>query len=94
MLKIEINGGMEKVTMEGTLFDVDADMGRVMKIFNDHLKKHLGESKAKERMVFLFTIATLTSEELERAHGKLEREFPERAQKAEEAFWQYIKGRA
>lgn len=93
MLKIEINGGIERVTMEGTLFDVDADMARVMKLFNEHLKKHLGEGVGKERMAFLFTIATLTPEELERAHGKLEREFPERAQKAEEAFWQYIKGR-
>lgn len=93
MLKIEINGGMEKVTMEGTLFDVDADMLRVMKLFNEHLKKHLGEDVGKERMTFLFTVATLTPEELSRAREELDRKFPERAQKAEDAFRQYIKGR-
>ena len=93
MLKIEINGVAEKMTMEGTRFDVDADMVRVMKIFNEHLKKHLGKSKAKERMAFLFALATIPPEELERAHEELERKFPERVQKAEDAFWQYIKGR-
>lgn len=93
MLKIEINGGMEKVTMEGTLFDVDVDMLRVMKLFNEHLKKHLGENVGKERMTFLFTVATLPPEELAKAHEELERKLPERVQKAEDAFWQYIKGR-
>lgn len=93
MLKIEINGMAEKMTMEGTRIDVDADMVRAMKLFHEHLKKYLGESKAKERMTFLFALATLTPEELAKAHEELERKFPERVQKAEDAFWQYIKGR-
>ena len=79
--------------MEGTRFDVDADMLRVMKLFNEHLKKHLGEDAGKERMTFLFAVATLPPEELSRAHEELERKFPERAQKAEDAFAKYIMGR-
>ena len=33
MLKIEINGGAERVTMEGTRFEIDADMVRAMSLF-------------------------------------------------------------
>lgn len=93
MLKIEINGGAERVTMEGTRFEIDADMVRAMSLFNEHLKKHLGKNEAKERMTFLFALATLPPEELGKAHKKLEEEFPERVQKANEAFAEYLKGR-
>lgn len=44
-------------------------------------------------MIFLFALATLPPEELGKAHKKLEEEFPERVQKAEEAFAEYLKGR-
>ena len=48
MLKIEINGGAERVTMEGTRFEIDTDMVRAMSLFNEHLKKHLGKTKRRK----------------------------------------------
>lgn len=95
MLKIEINGKTEWVRMCGTTLTLKADMLRTVSIIFERLTNILdSREEAQEQMCLMLALAVLTPEEVNETERKLKREAPEWSQKAEEAFEEYIIGRA